>query len=360
MASNAPTSSSRPVAAWLFACCALVFAMVVVGGVTRLTHSGLSIVEWQPVAGAVPPLDEADWQAEFAKYKTSPEYLQRNFDMSLADFKGIFWWEFIHRLLGRTVGVVFLLPFLWFLWRGQVRGALAWRLVVIFALGGLQGAVGWLMVKSGLVDDPRVSSLRLAAHLGMAFVIYGALLWTALGLVSPSPGGATPGLVRGSRAFAALVFAMALTGALVAGIHAGYAYNTFPTMDGNWIPPEVFLIEPWWKNFVYNMATVQLDHRLIAYAIAACTVLLWWRVRASRDSLAPRASLLASRWAIALALAVAAQLCAGIATLLLRVPVALAAIHQAGALVVFTCALGLAHSLGGAHYSRKAAGTPEL
>ena len=345
---------SRAVAAWLFACCALVFAMVVVGGVTRLTHSGLSIVEWQPVAGAIPPLDEADWQAEFAKYKTSPEYRQRNFDMSLADFKGIFWWEFIHRLLGRTVGLAFLLPFLWFLWRGEVRGALAWRLVVIFALGGLQGAVGWLMVKSGLVDDPRVSSLRLAAHLGIAFVIYGAILWTALGLVAPPGARAPAGLLRAARAFAALVFVMALTGALVAGIHAGYAYNTFPTMDGHWIPPEALLIEPWWKNFVYNMATVQLDHRLLAYTILAYTAFLWWRVRASR--LPPPAAV----WANALAIAVALQVCAGIATLLNRVPVPLAAIHQAGALVAFTCALGLAHSLAGVHYTRKAGGTPEL
>ena len=328
--------------------------MVVVGGVTRLTHSGLSIVEWQPVAGAIPPLDEADWQAEFAKYQTSPEYRQRNFDMSLADFKGIFWWEFIHRLLGRTVGVAFLLPFLWFLWRGEVRGALAWRLAVIFALGGLQAAVGWLMVKSGLVDDPRVSSLRLAAHLGIAFVIDGASLWTALGLVSPPSGGATRALARGARAFAALVFFMALTGALVAGIHAGYAYNTFPTMDGHWIPPEVLLIDPWWKNFVYNMATVQLDHRLIAYTIVILAAVLCWRVLASHVSRP------ASRWATVLAAAVLLQACAGIATLLMRVPVPLAAVHQAGALVVFTCALGLAHSLGSAHYTRKGAGTPEM
>jgi len=355
MPGNTPHHPSRAVAAWLFACCALVFAMVVVGGVTRLTHSGLSIVEWQPVAGAIPPLTDADWQAEFDKYKTSPEYRQRNFDMTLAGFKGIFWWEFVHRLLGRTVGVAFLLPFLWFVWRGEVRGSLAWRLAGIFALGGLQGAVGWVMVKSGLVDDPRVSSLRLAAHLGIALAIYGAILWTALGLVGPPAGEAPPGLARFARAFAALVFAMALTGALVAGIHAGYAYNTFPTMDGHWIPPEVLLIDPWWKNFVYNMATVQLDHRLLAYAIVLCAGLLWWRVRAAGLPRCPRL------WANALALAVALQACAGIATLLARVPVALAALHQAGALAVFTCALGLAHALGGTrHYTGKGSATPNL
>ena len=174
----------RAVAAWLFACCALVFAMVVVGGITRLTHSGLSIVEWQPVIGAVPPLDDGQWQAEFDKYKSSPEYRQRNFDMTLAGFKGIFWWEYGHRLLGRLIGAAFLVPFLYFLARGVVRGALAWRLAGIFLLGGMQGAVGWLMVASGLVDDPRVSSVRLAAHLGIAFLIYGAMLWVALGLSS--------------------------------------------------------------------------------------------------------------------------------------------------------------------------------
>jgi len=346
MQSN-PPHSRRAVAAWLFACCALVAAMVVVGGITRLTHSGLSIVEWQPVAGTLPPLDEADWQAQFEKYKTSPEFQQRNFSMSLEEFKGIFWWEYGHRLLGRTVGAVFLLPFLWFFARGAVRGALAWRLLAIFALGGLQGAVGWLMVKSGLVDDPRVSSIRLAAHLGMAFVIYAAILWTALDLVAPAWPRSRDALLRSARALAVLVFVMALTGALVAGIHAGYAYNTFPTMDGNWIPPEVLLIEPWWKNFIYNMATVQLDHRILALVIVVFAWTLWAFVQRTSFVGGQRA------WAHALAIAVTLQAAAGIATLLWRVPVPLAALHQAGALALFTCALGLAHSLGGGSSARR-------
>jgi len=335
-----PPASSRAVAAWLFACCALVFAMVVVGGVTRLTHSGLSIVEWQPVAGAIPPLGEADWQAEFGKYKLSPEFRQRNFDMTLAEFKGIFWWEFVHRLLGRVVGVVFLVPLLWFAARGQVRGALAWRLAAIFALGGIQGAVGWLMVKSGLVDDPRVSSPRLAAHLGMAVLIYGAILWTALDLHAPREGWAPAALSRFARALLALVFAMILTGALVAGIHAGYAYNTFPTMDGHWIPPEVLSLEPWWRNFVYNMATVQLVHRALAVSLVALVLVLWWRIDSDgrvRDR--------ARAWNQALVVAAIVQVSLGIATLLLRVPIWLAALHQAGALLVFTGAIGLRHAL---------------
>ncbi len=347
---STPPDHHRAVAAWLFACCALVFAMVVVGGITRLTHSGLSIVEWKPVIGAIPPLDDSQWQAELDKYKLSPEGRQRNFDMSLEDFKGIYWWEYGHRLLGRVIGAVFLIPFLYFLARGAIRGALAWRLAAIFVLGGLQGAVGWLMVASGLVDDPRVSSIRLAAHLGIAFLIYGAMLWVALGL-SIGPGvRAAPGLVRSSRAYAALVFVMVMSGALVAGIHAGLAYNTYPLMNGQWIPDEILLIDPWWKNFIFNMATVQLDHRVIAMLVAGGAIALWWCVR--RADTAPRER----AWSNALLVAAGLQVCAGIATLLGRVPVPLAAIHQAGALVVFTCALGLAYALqGGADYNGKGA-----
>ena len=170
---------------WLLACCALVFAMVVVGGITRLTHSGLSIVEWQPIVGTLPPLNDAQWEETFTKYRASPEFKQRNHDMTLDGFKGIFWWEYAHRLLGRLVGLVFLLPFIYFLATGKLKGGLAWKLGGIFLLGGLQGALGWYMVQSGLVDDPRVSSARLAAHLGLAFLIYALIFWTALGLLAP-------------------------------------------------------------------------------------------------------------------------------------------------------------------------------
>ena len=350
MPRTTPPDSRRAIAAWLFACCALVFAMVVVGGITRLTHSGLSIVEWQPVIGVVPPLDDAQWQAEFDKYKLSPEFRQRNFDMTLEGFKGIFWWEYGHRLLGRLIGAAFFLPFAYFLARRAIHGALAWRLAGIFLLGGLQGAVGWLMVASGLVDDPRVSSIRLAAHLGIAFLIYGSMLWVALGLAAGTGPRASPGLVRFSRLYAAVVFVQVISGALVAGIHAGLAYNTFPLMNGQWIPDEVMLIDPWWRNFVFNMATVQLDHRAIAMLVAFGALALWWAAR--RAGTAPRQR----AWSLALVAAAALQVAAGIATLLARVPVPLAAIHQAGALVVFTCALGLAHALqGGSDYNGKGA-----
>ncbi len=338
----APPSVSPPrrVAYWLLACCALVFAMVVVGGMTRLTHSGLSIVEWRPVTGTLPPLSEAAWLEEFAKYQSSPEFRQRNHDMGLAGFKGIFWWEYVHRLLGRVIGLAFLLPFLYFLARGTVRGRLAWQLASIFTLGGLQGAMGWYMVKSGLDHDPMVSPVRLAAHLGLAVLIYGAMLAVALGILfPPREPGAPPGLRRLAAALPGVVFLMILTGALVAGIRAGYAYNTWPLMNGHWVPPEILLIEPWWKNFAFNMAMVQFNHRTLALVVAALAAAAWWRVRVSPVGAGARG------WSHALLAVVALQVAAGIATLLLRVPLPLAALHQAGAVGVLTCAIGLWHFL---------------
>lgn len=330
----------RAVAVWLLACCALVFAMIVVGGVTRLTHSGLSIVEWQPLIGAIPPLDDAQWEAEFAKYKRTPEFKQRNFDMTVAGFKGIFWWEYAHRLLGRAIGVAFLLPFLYFLARRRLDGPLAWRLGGIFLLGGLQGALGWYMVASGLVDDPRVSQFRLTGHLTLAFLIYAAMFWVALGILAPERRGAPPGLRRLSTALVVLVFAMVVTGGLVAGIRAGYAYNTFPLMNGHFVPPEILMLDPWWRNLGYNMATVQFDHRMVAWALALLVPLAWlqaWR--------SPAVSRNASWAATALLLAAALQVTLGIATLLLRVPVELGAMHQGNAVIVLTCALWLRHTL---------------
>jgi cytochrome c oxidase assembly protein subunit 15 len=333
-------ASRRAIAAWLLACCALVLAMVVVGGITRLTHSGLSIVEWQPIVGALPPLDTAQWEAGFAKYRETPEFRLRNHDMTLAGFKAIFWWEFAHRLLGRVIGFAFLLPFLYFLARRRIDRALGWKLAGIFALGALQGALGWYMVMSGLVDDPRVSQFRLAAHLGLAFLIFAAMFWVALGLLYPVRHGA-PRMLRGLGALVvALVFLMVLTGALVAGIRAGYAYNTFPLMNGSLIPAEILVIDPWWKNFGYNMATVQFDHRLVAWVLALLVPVMWWRVRRDRG-LSPRASAAAH----ALLGALVVQVALGIATLVLQVPLALAALHQAGAVIVFACALALRHAL---------------
>lgn len=331
--------SHRAVALWLLACCALVFAMVVVGGVTRLTHSGLSIVEWQPIVGTLPPLTGAQWEETFAKYRQTPEFRLRNHDMTVEGFKGIFWWEYFHRLLGRLIGVAFFLPFAYFLARRAVTGALAWKLAGIFVLGGLQGALGWYMVKSGLVDDPRVSSLRLAAHLGLAFLIYGAMLWVALGLLFPARAASSDAARRRAGLLTALVLVMVLSGALVAGIRAGYAYNTWPLMNGHFIPPELLMLEPWWANLVNNMATVQFVHRNLALVVALVAVVAWIRVQREPPNARAR------RWSHALLAVAVAQVALGISTLVLVVPVGLAALHQAGAVLLFTCALGLRHAL---------------
>ncbi|MDP1952341.1 MAG: COX15/CtaA family protein [Betaproteobacteria bacterium] len=331
-------------AAWLLICCALVFTMVVVGGVTRLTHSGLSIVEWQPIVGTLPPVNDAQWLEAFDKYKLTPEYRQVNHGMSVAEFKSIFWWEYFHRLLGRLIGVVFLLPLLWFWFRKRIDRPLALKLAGIFALGGLQGAMGWYMVKSGLVDDPRVSQYRLAAHLGLAFVLFGLMFWTGLGMLQPrtakfavSP--APTFTHRLGNWLVALVFIMVLSGALVAGIRAGLAYNTFPLMNGHLLPPEMFLLDPWYLNFFSNMATVQFDHRLGAWLLAF--VVPWFWMQSRREALPPRA-----RLAIHLLLGMLAlQIGLGIATLLLVVPVPLAAAHQGGAVLLLGAALLANHSL---------------
>jgi len=336
--------SDAQIAAWLLTCCALLFCMVVVGGVTRLTRSGLSIVEWQPIVGAIPPLTQPQWQDAFDKYRKTPEYEKVNRGMSLDEFKGIFWWEYLHRLLGRLIGLAYLLPCLYFLARRRVRGPLAWKLAGIFVLGGLQGAMGWYMVQSGLVDDPRVSHYRLTAHLGLAFLIFSAMFWVALDLLSPRARGDSPSparhrLRRLSLGLAAVTFVMVLTGGLVAGIRAGYAYNTFPLMNGHWVPPEIFMIEPWHLNFFNNMATVQFDHRLIAWLLAF--LVPWFWLRASRAPLHGRGRLACHL----LFAALAAQIALGISTLLLGVPVALGAAHQGGAVVLFACSLWAAHEL---------------
>ncbi len=338
-----PAVARRRIAAWLLVCCALVFIMIVVGGVTRLTRSGLSIVEWQPIAGTLPPLTQEAWETMFAKYRETPEYLKVNRGMGLDEFKGIFWWEYLHRLLGRTIGLVFLIPFVWFALRRQIERSLLPRLIGIFCLGGIQGAIGWWMVKSGLVDTPRVSHVRLAVHLGMAFLIFAAMFWTALGLLAPDrptrPGSERAGLARFATGLAVWVYVMVLSGALVAGTRAGYAYNTFPLMDGHWVPPGLAELSPWWENLFHNLTTVQFNHRLIAWSLFFLVPILWWRSRAVdlTDAIRRPLNLLLAMLAV--------QIILGISTLMLQVPVALGAAHQGGALVLFALTLWSAHSL---------------
>jgi cytochrome c oxidase assembly protein subunit 15 len=334
----------KPIAVWLLVCCALVFAMVVVGGVTRLTHSGLSIVEWQPIIGTIPPLSQGDWEVLFEKYHQTPQYKKVNLGMSLEEFKGIFWWEYFHRLLGRVIGLAFFIPFLYFLARKAIDGPLGLKLAGIFVLGGLQGAMGWYMVKSGLVDNPHVSQYRLTAHLGLAFIIYAAMLRVALGLLSPANtsyygNGRLRSLRRFSIGITTLIFVMILSGGFVAGIRAGLAYNTFPLMNGYLIPPELFMLEPWYRNFFDNMATVQFNHRMIAWTLAILIPIFWFK---SRNLPLPGSTHLVCNM---LLLMLAVQISLGIATLLLVVPLPLAAAHQAGAMLLFTAALWVNHQL---------------
>lgn len=318
----------------------MVLGMVVLGGATRLTHSGLSIVEWQPIVGTLPPLSDAEWNTTFDKYKQTPEYNQVNEGMSLGAFKNIFWWEYFHRLLGRTIGFVFLLPLLYFWWRGSITRPLVRVLIGIFVLGGLQGFMGWYMVSSGLVDVPAVSPFRLTAHLLLAFAIFAWMWWTALSLWHPRSAGDAPARLRRLGWTATvLVLYMATSGGFVAGIHAGLTYNTFPLMGDYIVPPEILMMQPWWKNLFYNMATVQFDHRLGAWTLAVFVPFLFWRVRTLTADARTR------RAAVLLFAMLAVQITLGITTLLWFVPVPLAVLHQGGAVLTFAAALNLNHAL---------------
>ena len=331
--------TDRAIGAWLAICAALVYAMVVLGGVTRLTGSGLSMVEWQPILGWLPPTSEAGWQEAFANYRASPEYRQVNVGMSLAQFQMIYGFEYAHRLLGRLIGVAFLLPLLGFLAAGRLSVARAGRLGGIFLLGGLQGLLGWYMVKSGLVDVPRVSPYRLAAHLGLALVIYALILWQALAALWPRPAPAGAGARRGVDGMAALLGLTLLAGAFVAGNKAGLAYNSFPLMAGQWVPDGLAALSPWWRNLFENITTVQFVHRLLAVLTVAWALLLALRLRALGGWPA--------RLGMGLALLTLGQAMVGVATLLAGVPVVLGALHQGAAIAVLSVLLATRYALGG-------------
>jgi cytochrome c oxidase assembly protein subunit 15 len=337
LTSPANPTHDRQIAVWLFVCCLMVYSMVILGGVTRLTGSGLSMVEWDPIFGILPPLDEASWNATFDLYKQSPEYQKINIGMDLGGFKSIYWFEYSHRVLGRSIGTVFLLPFLFFLARRQIRRPLVPKLVGMFVLGGLQGVLGWYMVKSGLVDNPHVSQYRLTAHLGLAILIYAYMFHVALGLWF-GEGARIPvsqWLRRSITLLSGLALVTILSGGFVAGLKAGHAYNTFPLMDGHWIPEVIFMQQPLWRNFFENIATVQFDHRVLAILVFIGVCALWLGTLGSQLNRQIRLGL------HALMAAAVLQVTLGISTLLLHVPVALAATHQAGALLLFSVLLFL-------------------
>lgn len=336
---NSPQTSNTAIALWLTLVAALVFAMVVVGGVTRLTRSGLSITEWNPVIGAIPPLSAEQWQAEFEKYQETPEYRHVNAGMSLDGYKRIYLVEWAHRLLGRLIGFAVILPLIYFAVRRQLSKPLVWKLIALFILGGLQGALGWFMVKSGLVDIPRVSPYRLTAHLALAVALYAWLVWIVLDLKRPLVRVHHPRARSYALGISALIVLMILAGGFVAGTKAGFAFNTFPLMNGAFFPSGLYAMSPAWTNIFENVATVQFNHRLLAYVLLISTAAFWWWGR--HANLATRTQRIL-HWLLA---ALCVQVGLGIATLVLIVPIWLGALHQAGALAVFTIALRLNHDL---------------
>jgi len=331
----------RAIGAWLVVVAALVVATLLVGGATRLTESGLSITEWKPVTGIVPPLTEAQWQAEFDKYKLIPQYRELNRGMTLAEFRTIFWWEWGHRLLGRTIGAVFLLPFLFFLWRGWIGPGLRWKLWTLFGLGALQGVVGWWMVSSGLSDRVSVSQYRLAFHMTLACIIYAAIVWTLRGLNSAAIVQAPTRVRFGAAMLALLVLVQIYLGALVAGLDAGLTYNTWPLIDGALVPSteRLWFLTPLWRNFFENELTVQFVHRVVAYFLWAAAILHAVDVVRTLQR-EPSATL-----AVWLAIAVTSQAAIGVATLLYQVPISLALLHQGMAIVILTIAMAHAERL---------------
>jgi len=342
MSETTPRSSDRAVARWLLVCCALVFAMVVLGGVTRLTGSGLSMVDWRPVTGILPPHNDDEWQRVFDMYRQTPEFIKKNSHMDVHDFKGIFWLEYLHRLLGRLIGVVFLLPFVYFLAKGHISVKEWPRYLTMFILGGLQGVLGWYMVKSGLIDNPAVSQYRLTAHLVAAFLIYAFMFWVAMSLLNPPAGGTRHPWFMRTLALTGMICVTIVSGGFVAGLKAGKLYNTFPMMGDSWTPPGMFALDPWWRNFFDNVATVQFDHRVLAILTFLLIVAYWWFARGS--GLEPRLR----KGVNALLHTGILQVILGISTLLLVVPVPLAAAHQAVAMLLFTVAVYVLHGMRGA------------
>lgn len=344
-------NSRKGIILWLFSGCLLIFAMVIIGGVTRLTGSGLSITEWKLIRGTIPPLNAEQWNEEFENYKKIPQYNELNYHFSVEDFKTIYWWEYIHRLLGRVIGLVFIIPFLFFYFKKQLNRPLIGKLLFIFFLGGLQGFLGWYMVKSGLVDNVRVSHLRLALHLITAFITFGFVFWVMLDLIHPEKNDGN-NLTRSLRKFSPAIFTLVILqiiyGAFVSGLKAGYIYNTFPKMGDEWIASSVIfgLQTEGFGSLVNNISVVQFMHRSIAWVLALSIILLW--VFARTKNKLSNYLLLSSeqnQGMSFLSAAVTLQFLLGIFTLIYKVPIALGVIHQAGAFILFASTIYFIHSL---------------
>lgn len=325
---NISSESNRPIIIWLLTGCLLIFIMVGIGGLTRLTHSGLSMVEWT-LFGSTPPSSDTDWQLMFDKYKQYPEYQQVNFNFSLSEFKSIFYWEYGHRMFGRLIGVVFIIPFLWFWLRKRISKNLMPKLIVLLLMGGFQGLLGWYMVKSGLVKNPDVSHYRLAMHLTTAFLTFAYTFWVVLGLIYPKKENLTVHpLKKWFQILLAVVLIQIIWGAYVAGLNAGKVYNTWPKMGEHWIAEGVTAMQPWYTNFVEGLAGVQFVHRYLAYGVVALIVFIF--IKTKKQVLSS-----SQKWGInALFIAVGIQFFLGIFTLLYGVPVHLGLLHQLGAFVL--------------------------
>lgn len=341
------TEPNRAVGLWLLSLAGMIVVMTLLGGVTRLTDSGLSIMEWNPLLGALPPTSQAEWERLFALYRQIAEYKQVNPGMTLAAFRSIFWWEYLHRFWGRLIGLAFLLPFLYFLWRGAIGRRDAWRYLLIFALGALQGLAGWFMVASGFQDRIDVSQYRLAVHLLLAVLLFAAIFWLALDHLDARPTHAAEPARRSLRRHGHWLLALVALeiglGGLVAGTDAGFVYNDFPLMNGHLLPPDLLHLSPWWRNAGENPAMVQLQHRIVALILLI--VLATFVQRARRAAQAGALALaLRGRFHL-LAVASALQAGLGVATLMLVVPLPLAVLHQLGAFLLLASLLFVQHGL---------------
>ena len=332
-------SQNRPIILWLFTGCLLIATMVVVGGITRLTGSGLSIVEWDVIMGTLPPLNDTQWELMFEKYKQTPQYIHENFDFSTEEFKSIFWWEYIHRLIGRFIGIVFLIPFLYFYFTKKISKELLPKLLILFVMGGFQGFLGWFMVKSGLSKDPMVSHYRLAAHLTTAFLTFGYTFWVALGLIYPNKtenNVATLKMKKYINGFFVLLLVQIVYGAFVAGLRAGKICNTFPLMCDSLVP-DIFNNGSILHTIFESHMGVQFIHRTLAYMVFAFALFIWWQAKNQALSLQIKKAT-----TVLLAI-VLLQFLLGVITILYAVPISMGVIHQLGAFLLFAVTLFAMH-----------------